>query len=375
MSLFQSVIDELEAALQSGTPGKRTEVLRKVTNLFASGGENFSARQISLFDDVMNHLIMRIESDALAELSARLASVTHAPPGVIRKLASDDSIEIAGPILEKSDRLADEDLVEIAQTKGQAHQLKIAGRSQLNEAITEVLIDQCDSEVANKVAANKGARFSNIGFSKLVMLADGDDRLTTTIARRSDIPPRLFREILARATDTVRQTLLSSAPADSRNDLNKILSDISCNIGNRVTSEHYAAAQEIVSSFSQDTPLTKIKLLEFAQRKKVEETVATLAALSAVPIDLVDRLVFDTNPYGIMVLCKVMALDWNGARAVILACPWPEGVLPLDVEDLCQDYEKLSTSLAQRLLRFWQVRQALPAAARPSAREKYLLPV
>ena len=374
MSAFRSVVDELEVALKSGTPGKRTEVLRQVTSLFANGVENFSEQQVSLFDDVMIHLISHIEREALSELSARLAPVANAPRSVIRALASDDAIEIAGPILEQSERLTDDDLVEIARTKSQAHQLKIAGRPQLNEVVTEVLIDRCDSELANKVAANKGARFSQVGYSRLVMLAEGDDRLTATIAKRGDIPPGLFRELLSRATDAVRQTLLASAPPEARDGLKKILSDISHQIGTKMTSEHYSAAQRLVRTFSQDTALTKRRLVEFTKDKKIEETVATLAVLSAVPIELVDRLLYDPSPYGIMVLCKVTALHWGVTRAVLLIRPRQNGEPPLDEDTLYDDYESLSASSAQRMLRFWQSRQAAPAAPQPSP-DVHLLPV
>ena len=358
-------MDELEGALKSGTPGKRTEVLRQVTALFANGAGKLSEQQISLFDDVMIHLITHIGKEALAELSARLASV-NAPGRAIRRLASDDDIEIAGPILEKSETLTDDDLVECAKTKGLAHQLRIAARPQLNEVVTELLIDQYDPEIANKVAANRGARFSQTGFSKLVTLADGDDRLTTTVAKISDIPPQLFRELLAHATETVRETLLTSAPLEARDGLKKILSDISCQIGTRVTSQHYAAAQRLVGTFSQDTALTKQKLLEFAKNKRIEETVATLSAISAVPIELVDRLMYDTSPYGILVLCKVTALYWNVALAVLQIRPRSEDEIQFDLVDLYHDYENISASSAQRLLRFWQSRQTFPIPTQPS---------
>jgi uncharacterized protein (DUF2336 family) len=235
----------------------------------------------------------------------------------------------------------------------------------LNEVVTEALLDQCDPEIADKVAANKGARFSKAGFSKLILMADGNDRLTATIAKRTDLPPPLFRELLARATEAVRTTLLSSAPSEARTGLKKILNDISCEIGTRVASKHYAAAQQLVDTFSQDTPLTKQKLLEFAKGKRIAETVATLAALSAVPVELVDRLVYSASPYGIMLLCKVTALYWNTARAVFLVRPQPEGST-LDVDDFYGDYENISASSAQRLLRFWQSQQALLAEPAPT---------
>jgi len=232
--------------------------------------------------------------------------------------------------------------------------------------------------VANKVAANKGARFSNAGLSKLVMLADGDDRLTETIAKRSDIPPRLFTELLARATETVRHSLLTCAPPEARDGLKKILNDISQQIGTKVTSNHYAEAQRLVRTFSQDTPLTKKKLFEFAKARKIEETVATLSALSAVPIELVDRIVHSTNPYSLLVLCKVMALFWPVTREVIQLKPRLDDDT-LSLAELHNDYENISTSSAQLLLRFWQSRQTAArqaaAAESPPNRQVHLLPV
>lgn len=357
MSQFQSVIREVETALQGGTPGRRTEVLRKVTALFTSGGEKLSEEQVVLFDDVMGHLISCIEHHALAELSRRLAPAPLAPHNVIRTLASNDSLDVAGPVLEQSERLNDEDLIEIVRTKGQGHRLKIAGRAHLNEAVTNVLVDQCDTEVASKVVNNKGARFSRAGFAKLAMMADGDHRLTAAIACRPDIPPHIFRAIVAQATDAVRRGLVNSASAEAVERLNRILSEISQQIDHKATTEHYAPAQELVGSFIQDTHLTRLNLLKFAKDGKFEETVATLAALTAVPIELVDRLMNDANRYGIMMLCKMMGLHWNLVHSVMLICRQPEGSVQWDMDELCDDYDALSVSLANRLLRFWQAQQ------------------
>ena len=167
------MISELDGALQRGSTEKRTELLRRVTDLFSGGADCFSEEQISLFGDVMSHLISHIEHRALAELSARLAPVRNAPAGVTRRLAYDDAIEVAGPVLALASALTDDELVEIAETKSQAHLAKIAGRPQLNETVTDVLVERGDTEVTRRVAENSAARFSKIGFSKLVLSAEG----------------------------------------------------------------------------------------------------------------------------------------------------------------------------------------------------------
>ena len=76
---FPSLIAELEVAVKSGTPEKRVDTLRRVTNLFLEGSDRFNEQQISVFDDVLVHLIQRIESKALVQLSKSLAPVDNAP--------------------------------------------------------------------------------------------------------------------------------------------------------------------------------------------------------------------------------------------------------------------------------------------------------
>jgi hypothetical protein len=74
MSQAASVIDELESVLAAGSSDRRrTEILRRVTDLFLGNAESFDAEQVGVFDDVLAHLIKQVETDALAELGAKLA--------------------------------------------------------------------------------------------------------------------------------------------------------------------------------------------------------------------------------------------------------------------------------------------------------------
>jgi hypothetical protein len=57
---------------QGGSAEKRLQTLRRVSDLFLGGAVRFSDEQIGVFDDVLVHLINKIETKALIELSARL---------------------------------------------------------------------------------------------------------------------------------------------------------------------------------------------------------------------------------------------------------------------------------------------------------------
>ena len=99
VSVGQSLIIELEEAIQSGSKDKRIDALRRITDLFVADADRLTDQQIDVFDDILGHLIKRIESKALAELSRRLAPIHNAPIEVVRRLARDDDIVVAEPIL------------------------------------------------------------------------------------------------------------------------------------------------------------------------------------------------------------------------------------------------------------------------------------
>src|ERR1700731_4834346 len=130
-----SIVDEVEAAINTGSPEKRLDTIKRVTDLFLASAGSFDGEQIELFDNVLERLIKTIEIRAiadvssrmaLAELSSQLAPVAQAPPSGVRQLARNDGIAIAGPVLAESPRLSAEDLVEIAETKGEQHLLAIS---------------------------------------------------------------------------------------------------------------------------------------------------------------------------------------------------------------------------------------------------------
>src|SRR6185312_14896409 len=75
----------------------------------------------------------------------------------------------------------------------------------------DVLLRRGDKKVADRLAANPGARFSEEGFSRMVDNAVQDETLAEKLSRRVDIPLKQFRELILRATESVRTRVLSIA--------------------------------------------------------------------------------------------------------------------------------------------------------------------
>src|SRR6267154_5431534 len=124
MSQSKSFLQDLDEAISRGTPESRARALWHATDLLIAG--RYSDDEIWTFGEVIGRLADEIEVAARAQLARRLARFDKAPVNIIHKLAFDDSIDVAGPILQESERLEAYALVANACTKSQTHLLAIS---------------------------------------------------------------------------------------------------------------------------------------------------------------------------------------------------------------------------------------------------------
>jgi uncharacterized protein (DUF2336 family) len=352
-----SLIPELEEVIQHGSRKKRVEMLQRVTTLFLYGASSYNDEHVDLFDHVFGLLIKEIESQARAELSARLAPVPNAPVNVLRALAKDDDIAVAGPVLALAPRLPDADLVDVAKTKSQAHLQAISARRVLGEAVTDVLVGRGDREVARTVAGNRGARISATGFSRLVERAADDGVLAEKVGLRPDIPPSMFRELLMRATAVVLKRLLAAAAPAAKAEVRNVLAKVSEEVGARVGPRDYSAAQRVVLNLNRAGQMNEAALAAFCGEGKYDESVVGLAALAKVPINVVDRLMSGDRPDPVLILCKAAGLGWSTVKGIFQVHPNGKNIAQYGFDEAFANYNRLSTSTARRVVRFWQIRR------------------
>jgi uncharacterized protein (DUF2336 family) len=365
MNAHGSLMDELEEAVQSGSREKRVDTLRRVTDLFlVASSSQLSMEQIGVFDDVLTHLVARVETKARAELAKRIAPSDQAPNEVVRRLAQDDEIAVAGPVLTQSNRLTTTDLLNIAQNKGQAHLLAIAGRATVAEQVTDVLVNRGDRTVMHRLAGNTGAAFSESGYSNFVKRAAGDESLIHTLGSRLDMSLQLLRELLLRATDAVRTRLMASVAPERQEALGTVLTNISQEIERESpAARSFEDANRLVSLLKETGRLNEGEISIFAKQGKYQEAIAGLATLCSVPLELIQRLGQSGRLDALLVPCKAAGLGWPTVRALLELRGAGQTVAEHDLDIASKEFSKLSTQTAARVLRFWQVRQTTTQTA------------
>jgi len=350
-----SLLPELEDVVQHGSAEKRAETLRRITSLFLDSAPNFNEEHVALFDDVIGCLIEEIEAKALAELARRIAPVSNAPVGVVSKLAKNDDITVAGPVL-KSPVLSDPDLKYIAETKGQAHLLALSSRLGISEALSDILVDRGDREVVRSIATNHKAQLSEGAFTTLVKRAEQDGVLAEKVGLRTDIPPRLFRQLLIQASDVVQKRLLAQAKPETQAEIRRVLAKVTDEVGAKAAPRNYTAALAAVRELHKERKLTEADIAEYAKTGQYEETIAALATLCAVPVEVVDRLMSGERADPVLILARSAGFGWPTVREVISARPGAKPSAQV-LDAAFENFEKLTAATAQRVVRFWQVRQ------------------
>jgi uncharacterized protein (DUF2336 family) len=358
-----SLLDELETTLASGSSSRGIAILTSVTDLFINGAQRFSEDQIGVFDDVMARLMVRIEAEARAKLAQRLASIANAPCNVIHLLASDDDIEVARPVLTRSERLSEHTLVATANSKSQQHLYAITQRDALSEAVTDILVERGDRDVVHALVKNRGARFSDAGFRVLVTRSDGDDALASEVGMRGDIPRQHFLMLLDKASSAVRARLAAENPQAS-DAIDGVMAEVVGGIRDEIrnSSPAFAAAEAAVARQNRVRRIGESEIYQYARDSKFEETAIALALLCDTPIDVVARALLDPGAEIVLILAKVAGLSSTTTKAVLLLRAADRGMSTEDLEQALMSFNRLQPETAKRVLGFFRTRAKTPAA-------------
>jgi uncharacterized protein (DUF2336 family) len=356
MTEAKSFLQDLDDAVSRGTAETRSRALWYATDLLIAG--QYTDEETWTFGEVIGRLADEIEVAARAQLAKRLARTDNAPINIIRKLAFDDSIEVAGPILRGSERLDAKTLVANARTKSQPHLLAISKRRSIENTVTDVLVTRGNRDVVNSVANNNGANFSGFGFLHMVKRAEGDSILAEQLGLRKDIPRHLFQQLIAKASDDVKKRLQRERP-EIVGQIQTSVTDVTGALHSKFgpASKTYFEAKKAVAAQYRYGNLNENSISGYARSHKFEEVTIGLSILCSLPSDVIERALTDRSREMVLVFCRALDFSWETAMSLLFLGAKDHRIGANDLSNMKSEFGRLNIETSKSVLKFYQSRR------------------
>jgi uncharacterized protein (DUF2336 family) len=360
-------LKELNEAILKGSPESRARALWHATDILIEG--RYSEDQIWVFGEVIGRLSDEIEQAARAKLAKRLAHSDNAPFNVVMILASDDSIDVAGPVLQYSQRLDTKSLVTNVRTKSQPHLLAISKRCSIPIEVTDELVTRGNREVVRSVASNNGACISDFGFLQLIKRSEADCILAEHLGLRKEIPRHMFQQLIAKASDVVKRKLERERP-DLVDAIQTSVTDVTGKLHSKFgpATKGYFAAKRFVTAQHQYGNLNENSILEYARSHKMEEVTVGLSLLCSLPVDVVERTLVHNNSEMTLILTKALGFGWETAMALLFLGAKNHRIPATDLDDMREEFTRLNTETTRGVLKAYQSRKNATAVEQDERR-------
>lgn len=353
------LLKDLDEAVLRGSAESRERALWYATDMLMVG--SYAEDEIWIFGEVIGRLSDAIEVAARARLAESLANSAHAPMNVVKKLAFDYSIDVAGPILEHCDRLDAKTLIQNIRTRGQSHLLAISKRKSISTDVTDELVTRGNGEVLRSVTANDGARFSNFGFLHAIRRSTDDSILAESLGVRKDIPRAMFQQLIAKASADVKCKLTQERPdlfGQVQSSVLEVAGALQSKFG--PASENYFNAKRSVTARHQLGELSENLVFEYARAHKIEEATVGLSLLCSLPVSAVERALANTEMT--LVLAKANDFKWEPAMVLLFLRARDHRIMASDLDDMKAQFSKLNVKTSQEILTFFQSRRQAASA-------------
>lgn len=351
-------IEQLLNLARDKSDAGRERLINTVSDLFMEDEKTLSERERALMTDILNQLVREVEMAVRRHLSERLSILPNAPRELIITLAS-DTIEVARPVLMKSEILHDADLIEIIQHRTMEHQLAIAMRKDVSEVVSEALVETGSVDVIKTLLKNVDAKISEGTKAYLVEESEKVNAYREPLIRRPDLDPKMAEKMYWWVSAALRQEIAAKFDIDVTtldDQIESTVRDIMESEGEVVPKPE--KKPDSAERLAKDVDVTPELLIRVLRQGEVSLFAALFAKYTGLSGKLVRRLLFEPGGEGMAIACKAKELSKQSFASIFLlsrkARPGEKVVDPGELSRILAFYERIDPEAAQKVTKQWQ---------------------
>ncbi len=197
--------DDVKMLTQQGNLETKIKVVDKISGQYATKG--FSDKEKGLAEEIFRLLLKFAEVGVRKSLAENLMNTDSVPRDVLLTLAKDID-DVSRPILEFSQILTDEDLVEIIKTSNSTEkQIAISRREGLSENVSGALVEVNNEDVIASLLQNTTAQISEKDYENIADSHSNKEEIIESLITRGSIPSHIVVSITKKVSEVIRTKL------------------------------------------------------------------------------------------------------------------------------------------------------------------------
>ncbi len=350
---------ELVALARDKSTAGRSALVKALGDLFYDSHSELTDDERGMMGEILQRLIGDVEEVVRKALAETLSGLPEAPPQIISALAN-DAIEIAYPILIESAVLQDIELVEIIRHRTAEHQLAIAMRESVSEAVSDALVETDNNEVIKTLVENRGAHISGETMERIVDRSETHTDLQDPLLRRNELSPPLAKKMYWWVSAALRKSIVDRFDIDSvelDKSIERAVKDLMGEpIARAVNADSTDGMINQLIAAGKVTPQLMIQTLRQGEIALFEEMLAGLSDLSN---KLVRRFVFEPGGEALAILCKSLNILKPDFASIFLlsrsARPGDKVVDPSELQRGLDFYDRIKLDTAAKVVEHWRL--------------------
>jgi hypothetical protein len=334
---------------------ERDQLFRNMAQLYSYVSDRCDDEQVAQYDEVLCQLAELVEVEARTHVAKLLAPLERAPGNVVAKLANDE-IEVAAPLLEFSNVLSDDDLIDIVSNQSEAHRVAIAGRNSVPERVGEAIAEHGGAPSVARLVNNRAAEIGRETMERLVVRASTDAGLAANLRGRTDLDWGSLRGQINAAGSKVLETLGANTRALDPVTAGKVNAVVYNRMRNRAgfSSQEWKVAYNQVKALSDRKQLDEKALTRFARFGYGHHVAAALTVTLAVSPEVFVKWLAMQDYVAVTVALRALNLAPDLFEACVATMPWRDLPTDADKTNIRRRYEALTQEEASGIFELWR---------------------
>lgn len=360
-----SEIETLVALAADKSPLARAALSERMAELCLAPKRSLTPEEKEIAGHILIKLTREIECDVRAHLAERLAASPDAPKELIRALAMDE-ISVAAPVIAQSPLLDEQDLIAIISGKTREHRMRVAMRSGITAAVTNVLVQSNEPDVLQAMVENLSAEITEAVMQYLVAESKSLENLRAPLVCRADLPQGLAQKMLAFVSGALQQQILTRFTIDQA-AIEAALSDVgTAPVINKAVEGLDSKTRALIRKMQEGGKLSVLQVISFLREKRISLFLEGVAALSDLEAGTVANLTDAGEGQGLAVLARAIGADRSQFATMALLLERGRTGKPVPsarLQAICRLFDSITAHDAVATVADWRAKVVARTAA------------